>query len=1213
MAAFNYALTYGGVPFVGDRSTSVFPLHSPTAASRYQSEVDILDEINRLIDFAYLRDFALPDNYPGKNLAGIAHPSDLGPMPNASLRIGDWYYPTGVRRWGVFRGLATSSQVKAMLAACRYEFSSFDAGFYSGAFGGYQSGSVPGVMNYPQEIPTAGTGTIPADFVMKCVPNGATQGSGPFEVRSSMHMLPPRPLGELAGKFDGLYLVTLVDERFYMQTTPALLELQQGMTWEFLLNELAITLGISLSTFSAIEGVYGQPELDSPFWALQESAAALLDAVALNVGRSVVRNYDGSYVLYTPLESQQIVNTNRGIVNPLFPVSGHITPFNTVRTAGGDMFVSGTAMPAGNLTNAKNWVVPNNVVVSFPKFIVGNDPVPHFVDRRTQSARSRWYEDSYGGVYSVVVPITSGGINVSGLVGQSDSYIHDTAKALLSGEVAINSGVPLNNSGLVALSMQLANNYYNNQVGTGIDEVYPGIVQWVPEGLCDLLFTYSEKAGGAFTRAMRKSWTNEIEEFQHSTPNMSGFASVPGQGGKSVAQTIRDSFGQSGSFVGLSGTNVPLDPLFPLSGTWVQSGAIQTRLNQTLLSGSFTASFLRIDHFPTQNRWWGKIIANGLSDEIMLFEGTSGGVAGIYSGNLVGIVQRGAMGTIQRQHENQSVIAQTTPDAGYNVNLITHEKGQFVYPSEWTSGGIQGVNIVPQVQTVRVLDITGTTISGVQHFSGRVAVYDSTRVISGGPWLPTDLVWVVDRTSGSVPTLSGLYEGQFVGYSASQSGMQAAPIYAVDSVAFSQNTRGIVYANFQNNDLGQALLTQPLSSGVRKLVIEYVDFMPPSNRWWVRTAQPGLSSLSGYLRLLLDGTSGGITSGTFLSGYVYTSGGSSTTLTTTAPPNTGFFINIVTREVVGDATLISEPIPAGAGVNSTNENPGNTSGTQVLTFWDGPGAEKGLSPFPQNRPGNYVFPGGWLSGFKETVIQPQFQMVAVTDASGAYWSGTIKYQGVTVGITDDVGNNLYTTNNSDVRTVFIQRMQDNYSQAPGITNAAYSGNYTPPIESGRMYFGMLVGYSSFISGGTPGISGGSLLTRPVYAVDHPMPDTDTITTGASFTVGGSLFYNGTINKFVNNSGTQFATNADVYIKSPLGEGLTIGRKYTGKYAGLMSGTRVYIADRHTFTVMIDALTYPDVEVLQVNTTASGTPGLFATPSTNNLSGSPRVVTIGYHA
>lgn len=1227
--AFNnqsFQLSFAGIPFVGDRAAGIPLFDNRGMEAEHHPARELIDELNKMIPWEYLRDFALPDNYPGKNTYGLAHTNELGPKPDPDIRIGDWYYPTGVRRWSVFRGLATSSQVKAMLAACTYQFTSSDTGFYSGAFAGYTSGSVPfsGTMNYPMEIPTTGTGTVPGRFVISCKPEGARNPT-PNAVTTGMYMLPPRPLGEVAGKFDGLYLVTLVDERYYMQNTPASLQIQKGMTWEYLLNELAVVLGIELSTQSAIEPVYGYPELDSQLWTNQESAAALLEAVGYNVGRVVVRQYDGTYTLYTPLESQQVANANRGVVNPSALVSGHTTPFNVIRTAGGDMFYSGTALPAGSLTLAKNWVTPNSITITFPKYVVGNDPVPHFVDKRTQSERTAFYEDSYGDTFPVNVPIQSGGPNVSGLVGQSDMYLHDTAKALLSGEVSIDSGTPLNHSGLVALSMRLAQDHYNSIAGTGLDEVYPGILQWQPEGLHDVLFTYSERNGGAFTRAMRKSWTDEVEEFQHATPNASGFTyTQPGVGGKAVSQVVRDSFGQSGSFVGLSGTVQFINPLFPNSGTWVQSGSVCTTLSETLLSGSFTAKFTSISHFPTQNRWWGKVTGSGLTDEVILFEGTSGGRAGAYSGNYVGVVQRGAAGTIQRQHENQSFLQQTTPDAGYNVNLTTYEKGQFVYPQEISSGGTLGVNIVPQTQTVCVLDTIGVVISGVQHFSGRVSVYDASRVISGGPWLPTDYVWVVDRTSGSVPTLSGLYDGQFVGYSVGQSGADAAPVYAVSEISADDlNVRAVVAGGGgigPPSNSGRILMA-PLLSGADRIIVNSLDGLPTANRYWIRLANSGWTSFaSGYSVLLVEGTSGGVTSGPLLSGYVYYSGGGQTTLSTIAPTGLGFFQKIVFRQDYDNPVLVSGGYMLGASYNLAILT--QSSGVNLISFAQGTTALGG-SP----NVGNLAWPGRWSGGVQEVVIQPQFSLLAVTSASGILWSGTVMYPARLI-TSDNEGNWFFDTLSGTGRQeVLLMRLNDLYS--PGLV-AIYSGGYIPPIQSGQLYRGMLLGYSSFVSGGTIGFPTEATLSRPVYAIDGVLPEEQIINIPTQTPVndGGFSWLFGYIQQWNQLSGTLLTSPGDAFIalqtvavRSPLGEGLVQARTYPCKRVGyrVFSGSSnnfpVYIADRHTISVidLTAGLTYNDIEFITFLTTASGTPGLFVTPGTNNLSGSPRVVTVGYHA
>lgn len=849
MSYFSYRLEYGFVPFSLDKSDFA-------ATPGDLSQVDVVDEVNRLLPEIYRNDVHNVDPIPNKNLRGVTQASET--FPDYSLiRVGDWYYPTGARRWSLFRGLATTTQVQRMMSSTRTYYDISQSGFVSGGFSGglnssgegvFYSGSVPysGAMNYGPVVPTPATGgshtgMAPRPFTIHALPFGARQQNNNYLITTNLYMLPPRPLGEVIGsRFDGLYLVTLVDDRFYSQNSPVLMQVKAGMSWGYLFDQLAVALGITLNSHSPIESVYGSPEPDSALWSNWESAATLLDACAENVGRTVVRQYDGSYTLYTPAESQSVWRRNRHGVTP---AGGY------VRVAGGEIFHSGVETSRYNLRDNKSWIIPQNIKVTFPKYIQGNDPVPHFADPRYQSPRRSVYnEDSYGDCYVVNVPVFSGGGNVSGYIGNSDAYLHNTAKALLSGEVSISSGEPLNLSGLRALSVQLAQNYYNYLTLSSLDEVYPGILNWEPEGLHDLIFTYSARSQGAFTRAIRSSWTNTVTEFCHTTPPASGGTSTPpGVAGKSVAQSIRDSYGSGAVLMGLSGRVIPsLND--PTKTTTFQSGGIWTLLADTMLSGAMSGLFFRVDYLPTQNRWWGKIspitnsmgelLTSGKSSEIILFEGTSGGIANPLFPNtrLVGIANRGCLGTVQQEHASGSLIQQVLPDTGYGINLTTYEKMQFVYPSEWTSGGIQGANIVPQIQDASFTVVSegasgllGQVFNGIRHWSGRINTYDPTGnpAVGSGQrnWRGADLVWMRDRNaaaiypsgvqrtgiySGGIPSgvdpnttwlsgdwvkdsdarylLGGMpkrddrgYEGQFVGYSPSTSGASVAPIYAIDT------------------------------------------------------------------------------------------------------------------------------------------------------------------------------------------------------------------------------------------------------------------------------------------------------------------------------------------------------------------------------------------------------------------------------------------------
>ena len=85
------------------------------APRKHQPLADIIEEIDRLVPFDYMKDFGPPPSYPGYSLGEIATRSQIC-LPS-SIRIGEWFYPRTASLWSVFRGLATSTQIKAMLAA----------------------------------------------------------------------------------------------------------------------------------------------------------------------------------------------------------------------------------------------------------------------------------------------------------------------------------------------------------------------------------------------------------------------------------------------------------------------------------------------------------------------------------------------------------------------------------------------------------------------------------------------------------------------------------------------------------------------------------------------------------------------------------------------------------------------------------------------------------------------------------------------------------------------------------------------------------------------------------------------------------------------------------------------------------------------------------------------------------------------------------------
>ena len=755
----DFLLSYAGIPFVLDEGR-VFRLPAtgghetePVAQippSDQQPLADLIDEIDRLISFDYLQDFSLPDVHPGRSLSAIARRELAYGYPSPQIHIGDWYYPTTVSRWSVFRGLMTSSQIRAVLDITQ----------------GYKNDT----------------------FIMKALPQGAVMSrpnlaqdtvldqrmaGKAYELETDMFMLPPRPLAEHSSKYDGLFLVTLVDERWYFQFASVSLQVKQDTTWQNLIDRCAAALGITIQPIDVPE-VYSQPEPDSQLWTQEESAAVLLDAIAANVGDTIIRLLQptpgGQYRFDPPLESQTIAKRNRGDAFKLTATGAYEPGRDVVRVAGGTIFQSGTAFASKDLTKFRNAVLPASVDVTFPRYVRDNDPVPHFVNKRYENQRpSCWFEDGYGDKYVVSVPIKSGGsvfaanpflsdeYPLSGMVGNEDyKYtINCTAKALISGEIQVgNATDPLNASGLTSLAMQLAADYYNWQGSCGYDEVYPGTYNWTPEGYHDIIWTYSARQRGGFTRVMRTYWNQTISEMQHAAHAMSGYTNTPaGVGGPSVAQTWRDSF----------------------SGSISKVGGINTTLESPMLEEDLSATFASINHFPTDHRWRGIVSSGGPDQEIILFEGTSGLTTGI-----VNVVYRGIDGSIQQAHLIGAPVAQVLPNAAYGVNLVNHGLMQWIFPSEWTSGGIQGARVVPQTQSIKALDDAGVSINGKTHYSGQIQSYAAPQTA----FVPEAFCWLVERNEQGI-TNARNYDGQFAGYSAAVAGKTGvAPVYLVnESVA----------------------------------------------------------------------------------------------------------------------------------------------------------------------------------------------------------------------------------------------------------------------------------------------------------------------------------------------------------------------------------------------------------------------------------------------
>ncbi len=412
---------------------------------------DVWDRVDAYIATKDLRDILPVQPWTSPRLYGAAIPT---PPEMPEVRLGQFFYPAGASRWGVFYGIAGSTQVTAMQNAA-----------------------------FPAGIPTANNFVIQAD--------AGTDTSSSGGRSTAMYMLPARWLFSNSNALlDDLYLVTFVDERYYFQFNPSSkLQISSASTWDGIIAQLASNLGITLA-FAPTLADYGQPAEDSQLYSNFENPASLLDAVAWNTGRLVVRYYNGNYALQTPLDALKAATANRG----------------TITLAGG----APLAAASGGYVQSGPAIVPANINVTFPKWVTGSG----YVDNRNTGDVSR---QSYGDVYQISVTlaqaVTTASYGAAFLTsGTGTKVIHDTARAYYA--TTDTSGVPTNGSLLATLAQRLAADYVMAQL-MGVDEVYQGIRQWNSEGADDVLYTLRSTI--ASTRAQRRAWNAGVTEMQHET------------------------------------------------------------------------------------------------------------------------------------------------------------------------------------------------------------------------------------------------------------------------------------------------------------------------------------------------------------------------------------------------------------------------------------------------------------------------------------------------------------------------------------------------------------------------------------------------------------------------------------------------------------------------------------------------------------------------
>jgi hypothetical protein len=202
--------------------------------------------------------------WPGTNSSTLTFP---WPRTEPKFKLNRFVWPMGASRWAFGHFLASSDQVESI-----GEDAFNDDGSYN---------VIPFMLGNPEIADQVGTDDTSDNIIT-----------------ANVFMLPPTPLSGmrgLSGPVQSLYLITVVDQRFFWyQSSTGKLQLD-GNTWDDLYTMLATQIALSSDQFSwdTIPDKYLNPS-SSMFNLIYQPVPFALDAVAFNVGQRIVCNYDGT-------------------------------------------------------------------------------------------------------------------------------------------------------------------------------------------------------------------------------------------------------------------------------------------------------------------------------------------------------------------------------------------------------------------------------------------------------------------------------------------------------------------------------------------------------------------------------------------------------------------------------------------------------------------------------------------------------------------------------------------------------------------------------------------------------------------------------------------------------------------------------------------------------------------------------------------------------
>lgn len=357
-----------------------------------------LAEVSADLDWDRLLDFER-DLRPGSATLTWSHSGALRDRPR---KLQTLYWPRGASRWARGYFLATDAQLEQIRQAV-----------YGGP-DGYRAATLK-----------------------------LTDGTG-RAVETDLWMLPPRPCHQIPGQKQ-LWILTLVDDRYYWWQESAAVSVSEGSTtWSELYAAVGSALGVDITVDPDIPDEYLTPA--RPLAADNESLPLLLDTVAYQTGRRIVRLLDGTVLAQdydaaaTSVRLELLKPDRRKVVGGLFAF-----------TSRADL----------------NALVPTSVTVHFPRSEAGVLTGSSFEEVVTLA--------------ELALPEFQ---NVQGN-GRTKRENYPYAATFGEGDAD-----PSNADDLAALARQWAKDWYRLQLGA-VAALWAGVPAWKPDALHDhLLWTH---------------------------------------------------------------------------------------------------------------------------------------------------------------------------------------------------------------------------------------------------------------------------------------------------------------------------------------------------------------------------------------------------------------------------------------------------------------------------------------------------------------------------------------------------------------------------------------------------------------------------------------------------------------------------------------------------------------------------------------------------